>query len=450
MHLRRSGAAWCAVLALAPCLPAGVALAQGYGGAPAAEGGSAAGKKPEEKETRRWGKKEKKKWGKSQTVRERTGKRLNAAMEHYQAERYAEAEAELAKIRLRGLNDFELSRFHQISAIIAAAMREPQKAREHLEKALATDALEPQDQAEVRYQIAQLYLGEAKWAEAVQSLQKWFAIAENKPPAAYYLLALAYYQMENLEAALGPAQQAVELGNPPQEGWLQLLLAIRLSRQEYKDAEPVMLQLVQRYPKKLYWVQMSTLYGAQGDYEKALVFLELANRQGMLTEDEEVRRLAQLMLARDLPHPAALLLERAFEEKRVEEDSNSFELLSTAWIQARDFDRALEPLKRAAELSSDGKLFVRLAQLRLQREEWQGARDAVQRALEKGGLANPGDAQILMGIAFFSEKQPEQALAWFSRARGYGETREEAEIWIEHIHQQLPTLAAASDAEAAQ
>jgi Tfp pilus assembly protein PilF len=449
MRLRRSGAAWCAVLALALCLPAGVALAQGYGGAPAA--GDAAGKEPGQKEpAKRWGKKEKKKWGKTQTVRERTGKRLNAAMEHYQAERYAEAEAELARIRLRGLNDFERARYHQISAIIAAAKREPQKAREHLEQALASGALEPQDQAEVRYQIAQLYLGESKWAEAVQSLQKWFAIAENKPPAGYYLLALAYYQMEDLAAALGPAQQAVELGNPPQEGWLQLLLAIRLTRQEYKEAEPVMLQLVQRYPKKLYWVQMSTLYGAQGDYEKALVFLELANRQGMLTEDEEVRRLAQLMLARDLPHPAALLLERAFEEKRVEEDSNSFELLSTAWIQARDFDQALEPLKRAAELSSDGKLFVRLAQLRLQREEWQEARNAVQRALEKGGLASPGDAQILMGIAFFSEKQPEQALAWFARARGYGETREEADIWIEHIHQQMPTLAAAGEAEAPQ
>src|SRR3990172_4553574 len=143
---------------------------------------------------------------------------------------------------------------------------------------------------------------------------------------------------------------------------------------------------------------MSTLYGAQGDYEKALVFLQLADRQGMLTEDEDLRRLAQLMLARDLPHPAAQLLERSFEEKRIEEDSNSYELLSTAWIQARDFDRALEHLKRAAELASDGKLFVRLAQVYLQREEWKDAQASVQRALEKGGLPSPGDAQVLMGI----------------------------------------------------
>jgi tetratricopeptide (TPR) repeat protein len=438
MRRARSGVGWCAALGLAVCLSAGAAFAQGYGGAPQVEGGAEAEKqeKGAKEPQRRWGKRETKKWGKPQTVRERTGKRLNAAMEHYQGERYDEAEAELAKLRLRSLNDFERARYHQISAIVAAGKREPQQARQHLEHALATEALAPDDQAAVRYQIAQLYLGESKWAEAVENLKQWFAISETKPAAAYYLLALAYYQMEDLDSALEPAQKAVELTDAPQESWLQLLLAIRLTRQEYKEAEPVMLELVKRYPKKLYWVQMSTLYGAQEDYERALVFLQLANRQGMLTEDEEVRRLAQLMLARDIPYPAAQLLEQAFEEKRVDGDSNSYELLSTAWIQARDFDRALEPLKHAAESASDGKLFVRLAQLYLQREEWVDAQSAVQRALEKGGLPSVGDAQILMGIAFFNEEKADQALSWFARAREHSDSREEADVWIQHIEQQ--------------
>ena len=449
--MRRCGAggAWCAVLAFALCLPAGAAFAQDYGGAPEPQGGAAAEKKQaaQEKPEGRWGKKEKKTWGKSQTVRERTGKRLNAAMEHYQAERYAEAEAELGKLRLRGLNDFERARYHQIHAIVAAGKRAPQKAREHLEQALATEALSPEDQAGVRYNIAQLYLGESKWAEAVDNLKQWFAIAESKPAPAYYLLALAYYQMEDLASALEPAQQAVDLTDAPQEGWLQLLLAIRLTRQEYKAAEPIMLELVKRYPKKIYWVQMSTLYGAREDYEKALIFLQLANRQGMLTEDEEVRRLAQLMLARDVPHPAALLLEQAFAEKRIKEDTNSFELLSTAWIQARDFDKALEPLRQAAELAADGKLSIRLAQVHLQREEWDAAESAVRRALEKGGLPSPGDAQVLMGITFFSQQRTQEALSWFARAREHQETREEAEIWIQHIQQQMPTLASSGSTE---
>ena len=443
----------CAALALPLLVGSGPARAQGYGGAPEAQGSGAPEKKAgetkegEKKPERRWGKKEKKKWGKTQTVRERTGKRLNAAMEHLQAERYPEAEAELGKIRARSLNSFERAKYHQIHALVANGKHDSNGAREHLQQALAEDALSPEDQAQVRYQIAGLYLGESKWAEAVEHLQQWFAVTEAPTPTAYYLLALAYYQMEDLAAALEPAQKAVDLADPPQEGALQLLLAIRLTQQQYAEAQPIMLELVQRYPKKIYWVQMSTLYGAQGDYEKALVFLELANHQGMLTEDEEVRRLAQLMLVRDLPYPAAQLLERAFAEKRIEEDSNSFELLSTAWIQARDFDKALDPLKRAAELSPDGKLFIRLAQVHLQREEFEAAETAVRQALDKGGLPSPGDAQILMGIALFSEERPQEALGWFGRARDHNETREEAEIWIQHIQQQMPTLASSGSTE---
>jgi tetratricopeptide (TPR) repeat protein len=441
---RLSPLACAAALTCSLLLDGGPADAQGYGGAPEAQGGAPADKKEEAKEPeRRWGKKEKKKWGKTQTVRERTGKRLNTTMEHIQGERFDEAEAELKKIRVRSLNGFERAKYHQIYALIANGRRDPAAARQHLELALAEGSFEPADQAQLRYQIAGLFLGESKWAEAVDHLQKWFAETEAPTPTAYYLLALAYYQMEKLDAALEPAQKAVELGDPPQEGALQLLLAIRLTQQQYAEAVPIMLDLVQRYPKKIYWVQMSTLYGAQGDYEKALVFLQLANRQGMLTEDEEVRRLAQLMLARDLPHPAAMLLEQAFAEKRLAEDTNSFELLSTAWIQARDFEKALAPLERAAELATDGKLSIRLAQVHLQREEWPEAEAAVRRALEKGGLPSPGDAQVLMGIVFFSQKRPEEALGWFRRALDHKETREEAEIWIAHIQQQLPTLAAA-------
>jgi len=438
-------------LALALGAPGGAALAQGYGGgAPAGPSGGAptpGAEKKDEKPRKSWSKKEKKGMGKSQVVRERTGKRLLAAQELFQANQFAQAEAELGKLRLRGLNTFERARTHQMYAAIAAAQLKPQKAREHFQQALAEDALPPAEQASVRYQIAQLYLGESKWPEAIENLKQWFAVAEEKPAGGYYLLALAYYQMGEIDQAADPAQQAVDLTQTPQEAWLQLLLAIRLTKasnaedeaqraQLYKAAEPVMTELLRRYPKKLYWTQMSTLYGAQEDYDKALVYLELAKLQGMLDQDEDLRRVAQLMLARDLPYPAAQLLEEGFAKGQLREDSGSFELLSTAWIQARDFDRALGPLQKAAELSSDGKLSIRLAQLYLQREEWKEAEAALRRGIDKGGLSSPADAQILMGIVIFSAGRLDESLGWFARAREHPETRDEAVSWIQHIEQQ--------------
>jgi len=454
--LRPFRAAACAAFALGLLAPGRVAFAQGYGaGAPEAQGGGAAAPKDakdakdtkDQKPRKSWGKKDKKGLGKAQTVRERTGKRLLAARDYFQANRYAEAEAELGKLRLKSLNTFERASAHQMYAAIAAAQHQPQKSREHFKLALAENALSVEEQASVRNQITQLYLGESKWPEAVQSLKEWFAIVEAPPPSGYYLLALAYYQMEDFDAALKPAEQAVSLTDSPQEGWLQLLLAIRLTlasratepaerEQLYKAAEPVMLDLVTRYPKKVYWTQLSTLYGAQENYDQALVFLELAKLQGMLGEDEDLRRLAQLMLARELPYPAAQLLEEGFAKQQLKQDAQSFELLSTAWIQARDFDRALDPLRKAADLSTDGKLSIRLAQLYLQREDWAQAEAALRRGLDKGGLSSPADAQILMGIVIFSAGRLDESMGWFVRAREHPETRDEAVAWIQHIEQQ--------------
>jgi tetratricopeptide (TPR) repeat protein len=443
---RRSALALALALVLALGAGSGTAAAQGYGAPEASPDAGKSDGQPEKKRT--WGKRNKTKLGKAQTVRERTGKYLSAASELVQAEKVAEAEGELGKLRYGSLNSIERAKYHTIYGYLENARKQPDTARDHFEKALAEKVLSPEEEARLRSDIASILLGQAKWSEAVEQLKKFIELSETPKDTTYYLLALAYYQMDDLANARIAAERAIELGNPPQEGSLQLLLAIRLSNQEYAEAEPVLLELLQRYPKKVYWTQLSTLFGAQGDYEKALVYLELANLQGFLTEDEEVRRLTQLLLARDLPYPAAQLLEKAFEEKRIEADANAYELLSTAWIQARDFDKALPPLRKAAELSTDGKLYIRLAQVHLQREELDQAEAALRNAMDKGGLPSPGDAQLLMGIALFGQKRPEQALTWFGRAREHAATREEAEIWVKHVQQQLPTLAAAGATEA--
>ena len=436
----RRGCALALSLALGLAAGSGPAWSQGYGGGPEAPAGSGTAGKSDgrpEKPKKTWGKQDKKKLGKTQTVRERAGKRLKAASELVEAGHWAEAEAELGKLRVASLNPLERAKYHQMYAYLENGRKNPDAVRQHFEQALAEKAFSPEEEAQARRDFASILLGQAKWSEAVDHLNKFIEVSEAPTAATYYLLALAYYQMEKLDDARVAAEKSIELGNPPQEGAYQLLLAIRLTKQQYAEAEPVLLELVQRYPKKIYWTQLSTLYGAQGDYEKALVFLELANFQGFLTEDEEVLRLTQLLLARDLPYPAAQLLEKAFEEKRIKDDANAFELLSTAWIQARDFDKALPPLRRAAELSSDGKLYVRLAQVHLQREELEQAESALRSALEKGGLPSPGDAQLLMGIALFGQKRSNEALTWFARAREHPQTREEAEIWLKHVEQQV-------------
>jgi tetratricopeptide (TPR) repeat protein len=156
----------------------------------------------------------------------------------------------------------------------------------------------------------------------------------------------------------------------------------------------------------------------------------------LLTEDKELRRLARSYLYHDLPYPAAKVLEKGLAEGAIEADADSFELLANSWIAAREYDRSLPPLQKAAELADDGNLFVRLGQVHLQREEWDEAAERIRQGIEKGGLEEPGNAQLLLGIAYYNAERVTQARASFARARRHDSTRAEADRWITHIEKE--------------
>jgi len=431
---------WLTLLAFAfaPVLPAAAQDAE-KADAPK-EATKAEEPKPKRRSWSRQSKGKKEKWGRVHEIDERTRKRLTEARELLLEEKYDEAAAVLGKLRMRSLNPLEQVQTYRIYAFIENGRENYPGARDYLEKMLAVDdenVLTPGDRADLRFMIAQLYLQEENWAEAATNLERWFEIAEEPNSAAYYILAITYYQLERADKALVPAQKAVDLAETPQESWLQLLLALRLTRKEYAKSVPLLEELIKRYPKKTYWVQLSTVHAALGSFEKALVPLQLAYTQGLLDRPEEVRRLAELMLFLEQPYRSARVMDKALRDKLIEGDASAYELLSNSWIAAREYDKSVAPLQRAAELSKDGEIFVRLAQVHLQREKWAEAEKALQRALAKGGLQNPGSAQLLMGITFYSQNRPHEALSWFSEANQHEQTREEAQNWLKYIEREL-------------
>jgi len=120
-------------------------------------------------------------------------------------------------------------------------------------------------------------------------------------------------------------------------------------------------------------------------------------------------------------------------------DGGAQELLGNCWIAAREYAKAVVPLERAAELSPSGDLYVRLAQVEVQREDWQRATTALEHAIEKGGLSNPANAELLLGIAFYSRAKLEEAKAWFERAASDETYRAQAEGWLKQIDMELAT-----------
>lgn len=366
-----------------------------------------------------------------------TGKILNEAIELMTAENYAGANAKIDTLNLEKLSPYERGKVEQILFNIAYSQERYAEARGHLQKAIDSGGLNAQEIDSARYQSAQLFMQEEKWKEGAAALEEWFKTATNPNSAAYYLLAVAYYQQDDYGRALPPAEKAVELMEKPQENWLGMLSALYLQREQYDDAIPVLQQLVSVAPsKKTYWMQLSSVYGQKEDYANALGVMQLANSAGLVTEDGEVRRLADLLLFNDVPYRGAQVLEAAIEKKIVKLDDKLYEKLANCWIAAGEFDKSIPPLQRAGELAASGDTFVRLGEVHVQREDWPAAIAAIQRGVDKGQLKDPGNAQLILGIAHYSQKDYAAARPFFERARQSEKHRQIADSYLQAIRAQ--------------
>jgi tetratricopeptide (TPR) repeat protein len=377
----------------------------------------------------------------SYTVGEYTFEKLEKAQELLANGRYGESREVLDRLdSRRGLNAHEIALVHQTYAHIAVAQERYEEAAVHFEKCLAQQALPPVAALELKYNLAQLYLASEQPGKAVEMLEAWFAEAENPSPPAYYLLALAYFQHGKKDLALPPAQRAVDSSDQPHEAWMQLLLSLYLEEKSYAEAAMLLERILVRFPRKRYWVQLAAVYGELGRNDETLAVTELAYTQGFLTQDRELRNLAQLYLYHQIPYSAARVLVRGINEEKIEADAEALELLAESWLSAREYDRAMDPLARAARLSDDGDLYVRLAQLYMEQEEWSEAIGALRAALQTGKLKNRGRTLLLLGISEFSAGSLEAAKNTFERAREHESTRTSVDQWLEHLERRLALM----------
>src|SRR5690606_25476867 len=118
-------------------------------------------------------------------------------------------------------------------------------------------------------------------------------------------------------------------------------------------------------------------------------------------------------------------------------DEKLYEKLANCWIAAGEFDKSVAPLQRAAEMAPTGDTWVRLGEVQVQREDWPAAITAIQRGVEKGQLKDPGNAQLMLGIAHYNQKDYAGARPFFQRARQSDRHRQIADSYLQAIEAQI-------------
>jgi tetratricopeptide (TPR) repeat protein len=199
----------------------------------------------------------------------------------------------------------------------------------------------------------------------------------------------------------------------------------------------VLEELIEAYPKDTYVLTLAGVYSELGDTKKQLSLTEALYEKGYIDGKTHAVNLANLYLLHGIPVKAALVLEKELEAESIKPDVRNLRLLSQAWYSARDDEKAIPPLRRAATISEDGELYIRLAQSYINLEKWTEAADAAKKGLSLGGIKRMDTANIMYGMALFNQKKLEQSKEAFKAAGRDSRSKRASQQWIKYVDSEI-------------
>ncbi len=285
--------------------------------------------------------------------------------------------------------------------------------------------------------LSQLYFTIEDYQRTIDTAKQFIQYVNRAPPEIFLLIGQAYYQLSQYENALEPIKQAINLnrenGKKAKESWLLLLRAIYFELNDYENMIATLIELIKISSKEENLRALAAAYSQTQDTKKQLAVLEALHEQGLVKSEKDILTLSNLYLIHEVPYKAAKLLEMGLNENLVNEKFSNLKLLAQAWNQAREDEKSLIPLKKAAELSNDGELFVRLGQAYINLGQWENSVKALHEALNKKSVIRVDTVNIMLGMALFNQKRFASARHAFKKAGKDLRSKHTAEQWIAYV-----------------
>ena len=421
MSIDRGVSAKICLVLLSGLLAAGTALAQGSGEAD----------KDDDTKTKQ-----------AQAVSKEVYERIQKAQEMVDAKDYRGALDTLNRLyNPDKLTEYEQANVLNYIGFVYYNMDDIDNALRSFEKLLRIPSLEPQLAKQTTLTLAQLYTMQEQYAKALSTLDKWFVLETNPGPEQFILKAQILYNLNRYKDMINPIETAMKVARerdkPVKEDWWNLLSFAYFQQEDYRKVRDIQKTLHENWPKARYWKTLAGAFTELGEDEKLIYAYDAAHTQGMLEKDTEFVTMAQLYLQAEVPYKAATLLQEKMDAGVVPKNEKNYRLLSQAWQLSMEDKKAIPALQAAAKLAEDGELDLRLANSYLNIGEYGECVKSANTALRKGGLKNPDNAQISLGMCLYNLRRYDDSKTAFRSAARVPRSQRTANQWIRVIDAEL-------------
>ena len=380
----------------------------------------------------------------TQVMSEPIYRRLGAVHELLGVNNYQKALTDLEKLAKVPMNRHEESLVQQTFGFVYIQLDRPQDALKAFEKSLEIGMLPGDVIQGLRYSLAGLYTAEGQYQKAIDTMRLWFQYEEDPKAEAYMMIASSFAELEMLESALPYVQKAISKAEKPNENWYMLELAIHVEANRYREGAGVLRRMLAIWPERpRLWDMLASINLELGNDREALDVMMVAYNSGFLDEESKILPVVQLNMLLEIPHVAGRILETELANGNVEENKKNLDTLLSAWIDAREYDKAVAVIDKLGAMTGDGKYFMQKASIHNELGNWEQAASSARQAID-AGVEEPTDAYMLAGTAYAEMERFQDAINAFRSAKQSGDAQERAnaDSWIAFVEEKIQLQAA--------
>lgn len=257
----------------------------------------------------------------------------------------------------------------------------------------------------------------------------------------YTTVGQAYFQQKKFADAAkffgNLVANSEKRGAKPDEQHLKLQLA-SLDKVGDKDGSQEALEkLVRYYPTPATWnALLYTLKNEKQDPRQKLHVFRLMDATGNLKQGNDIATYSEVATAVGLPAEAYEVLEEGLKANAFTVDAEKARAeryLGSAKTRAESDKAGLAKREAEAKAAATGDLDVALGMALFSFGDYAKSIEALNRGISKGGLRNPADAQLTLGIAQFRANQKADAVNTFKSIKTEDPvTQRIAKLWMMH------------------
>jgi tetratricopeptide (TPR) repeat protein len=362
---------------------------------------------------------------------------MSAAFDAVKAQNWQEVinQVKLAQADTKPKSPFDEYWVHKLLASGYYGLKQFKEAAVELEAITDSPCMSEADRAENLKLITQVHYQLDDYPKVIEFGNRALKSGANPELAVY--VGQAYYLTNDFKNAASVMNEVVSKleaeGKPPGEQNLRIIHGACAQLQDrectFKQAE----KLVRHYAKPEYWKELvNALMTPETTDNQMLNVMRLAMHVDAMSSSDQYSEMATLAMNAGLPGEAQSALDKGLS-KQVFKDARAAEArrrLEEAKASSASDKASLAKQEASAKANAQGNADVKLGAAYLSYGDTAKAIEAISRGIGKGGVRNPDEAAILLGIAHLQAGNKAEAAKAFQTVGKDPTLTRIAQLWL--------------------